>query len=246
LSQLSSHTSTYSYSLIGLTLIALLTLIACEQKNSRKQTTGEGVNTEKDGSDTGDGSGDADGTAAGDDGGNTTGDDGSTGSDDDGGTSTGDDDGTTGGDDDGGSTTGGDDGGNVQTTHTYFNFAKEVIDRECASCHGSPPSGNAPDSFRLDSYELKDNIVGIVTKRDAILASIKDGSMPPAASSNLTADEKDKLINWLEGGAPKGSANPDLAITVTAPPADGASANASFDLRVEISNAANGATWSAW
>ena len=90
------------------------------------------------------------------------------------------------------------------TTLTYHGEAKAIIDARCATCHR--PGDIGP--FSLTTYEEVNAFAGVVR------ASIVNGTMPPWQPSDecntylhnidLTPDEKDTLLAWLDGGALEG------------------------------------------
>lgn len=92
----------------------------------------------------------------------------------------------------------------VTTELTYYKDAKPIIDAKCANCH--KPEDIAP--FSLESYDE------VYKSRVLVKHSIESGSMPPwspregcwdyKASRALTTKQKKVLLDWLDGGAPKG------------------------------------------
>lgn len=91
------------------------------------------------------------------------------------------------------------------TTPTWENDVKDILVPKCATCHTNPPSGNAPEGFRLDKYnqaEGDDNWEGAFEKRDRILVrTVQLLDMPPL--SPLPSSERDIIRAWVEGGAPR-------------------------------------------
>lgn len=138
----------------------------------------------------------------------------------------------------------------VTTDLTYYNFAKGVLDRECATCHAVPPTDGAPNTLRLDTYADKDGVAGAYSQRERIKARVGDGTMPPAGVGALTDEEVTKLVEWVAGGAVEGTSDTPVplvpTIKVLAPDATGAAANASFEISVGMTDISAGATWSAF
>ena len=87
---------------------------------------------------------------------------------------------------------------------TYHDEAKAIIDARCATCHQAGDIG----PFPLTSYDE------VMAFKGAVHASIVNGTMPPWQPSDdcntyvdnfdLTANEKDILLAWLDGDAPEG------------------------------------------
>ena len=87
---------------------------------------------------------------------------------------------------------------------TYYGEAKAILDTRCATCHQPNDIG----SFALTTYAEVKAFEG------AVRASILNGSMPPwqpgddcntyVDNIDLTPDEKEVLLAWLDGGAPEG------------------------------------------
>ena len=88
---------------------------------------------------------------------------------------------------------------------TYHGEAKAIVDARCVTCHQA--GGIGP--FPLTTYEEVSDIA-----RPVFRASIANGTMPPWQPSDdcntfldnidLTTNEKEVLLAWLDGGAPEG------------------------------------------
>lgn len=97
---------------------------------------------------------------------------------------------------------------------TYYADAKAIIDARCATCHRA--GDIAP--FPLTTFDE------VSALAEPVRASIEAGTMPPWQPSDecnsyldsidLTADEKQTLLAWLDDGAPAGD-------PADAPPASG-------------------------
>lgn len=95
--------------------------------------------------------------------------------------------------------------GGGDSSLTYYKDAKAIIDAKCGNCHGEGQIGGFP----LNTYEQVYDI------RKAALRSIEDETMPPWSPRRgcreykhnraLTLDQKKILVDWLKGGANKGS-----------------------------------------
>lgn len=93
---------------------------------------------------------------------------------------------------------------NPTTEYTYSEHIAPIIHDNCVSCHRS--GGAAP--FALTSYRQ------VNRKRNTILDVTQSGYMPPwPADRNythfigekyLSAEEKEMIRNWINGGAPEG------------------------------------------
>ena len=89
-------------------------------------------------------------------------------------------------------------------TPTYHGEAKAILDARCATCHQAGDIG----PFSLTTYEE------VLAFEGAVRASIVNGTMPPWQPSDdcntyrdnydLSPNEKDVLLAWLDGGLPEG------------------------------------------
>lgn len=126
-----------------------------------------------------------------------------------------------------GTSTGSDAGSADPNAPTYYRDAKVIIDARCASCHQDGDIG----PFPLTTY---DEVTAFST---AILASIEGGTMPPwqpsddcreyVGSIDLTDDERETLLAWLEAGAVEGD-------PADAPAEDDAEAPPSFEPDITV------------
>lgn len=90
---------------------------------------------------------------------------------------------------------------------TYASDVASIIYAKCSNCHS--PGNIAP--FPLVNFNQ------VLDNRFAIQNSVQKGSMPPwladntyqqyAHNKSLTEDEKDKIIDWVNNGAPRGDVN---------------------------------------
>jgi hypothetical protein len=90
---------------------------------------------------------------------------------------------------------------------TYATDVAKIIYTKCSNCHS--PGNIAP--FPLVNFNQ------VLDNRFAIHNSVQKGSMPPwladntyqsyAHNKSLTEDEKDKIIDWVNNGAPRGDVN---------------------------------------
>lgn len=151
-----------------------------------------------------------------------------------------------------GDNSGEDTGGNTTPTSvlTYYNFARDVLNRECANCHGVPATDGAPNSFRLDSYGDLEGVPGSYSLRNRIKARVEDGTMPPPGTGNLTSEETTKLIEWVDAGAAEGTPEDPSQlmpkIIFSSPSTEGAIINESIDISVSFEHVASDATWSIY
>ncbi|MBZ0273116.1 hypothetical protein K8I61_13845 [bacterium] len=101
----------------------------------------------------------------------------------------GDDDDTAGGDDDTDGTSG--------ATPTWENFGQPFMQAYCVSCHGNPPTEDAP--MPLVTYEdVEANLNNIV------IWSVNSEAMPPSSADAFpTAQERATLGEWIDAGAPR-------------------------------------------
>lgn len=100
-----------------------------------------------------------------------------------------------------------DDGGVVSPSGMgpwYCREVKPILDSYCATCHGAPPSGGAPATFRLDVFGTVDGIVGAGAKALRIKARAADTrTMPPTGAAQPTDAERAVLAAWANAGAPE-------------------------------------------
>ena len=96
------------------------------------------------------------------------------------------------------------DANNGDSLPSYYGQAKAIVDARCATCHQAGDIG----PFPLTTYQEVTAFAGVVR------ASIVNDTMPPWQPSDdcnnyldnydLTLEEKDILLAWLDGGAPEG------------------------------------------
>lgn len=87
---------------------------------------------------------------------------------------------------------------------TYCKEVKPILDRTCGGCHGSPPSGGAPGTFRLDTYADAGGVQGAGAKALRIKArAVVQQSMPPVGAPAPTPEELGLLAAWVDAGAPE-------------------------------------------
>lgn len=76
----------------------------------------------------------------------------------------------------------------------YFEHVNEyVIKTNCVSCH-SEAKGNKGD-VNLESY------ANVMASLKEVKESLIDGFMPPKRGRQLTAEQKNLILNWIEAGA---------------------------------------------
>ncbi len=107
-------------------------------------------------------------------------------------------------------------GESVEQGPTYHRDAKVILDARCATCHQDGDIG----PFPLTTHE---EVMAFAT---AVRASIENDTMPPwkpddacnayIGNIDLTADERETLLTWLDAGGPEGDAE-------DAPPSEGPS-----------------------
>lgn len=77
-----------------------------------------------------------------------------------------------------------------QSFATTYKDIRPIIDAKCAVCHNeSVPQMNWQD------YKTA------VEKKDKIKTRLSDKTMPPANITELTEDERAKMIKWVNEGA---------------------------------------------
>ncbi len=86
----------------------------------------------------------------------------------------------------------------------YCDDIKPILDTYCSSCHGSPPAGGAPATFRLDVFETVGSTPGAGAKAARVKARAVDSkTMPPPSSPQPTSAELALLSAWAQAGAPE-------------------------------------------
>ena len=75
---------------------------------------------------------------------------------------------------------------------TYTNDAKPIFKNRCAQCHNE----NMPDRNWMN-YDIA------FKNKDKIKAKVMDRSMPPGNGTNMTEDERQTIIKWVDGGGKK-------------------------------------------
>ncbi|MEM9190329.1 MAG: hypothetical protein AAGF12_14185 [Myxococcota bacterium] len=112
------------------------------------------------------------------------------------------------------------DGSGTSSALTYHDDTKAIIDARCATCHREGDIG----PFPLTTFDEVKAFSG------AVQASIENGTMPPWQPSDdctsylydidLTAEERETVLAWLDGGATEGEptmaneagADPDMFV----------------------------------
>jgi hypothetical protein len=96
-----------------------------------------------------------------------------------------------------------------------------LLSAHCTSCHGTPPSGNAPMS--LDSHAaLTATSTGYPGQTNAqrSLVRMQDSAspMPPGTTVTVPAADIAAFASWVDAGTPTGSCAPAQDPAFTAPP----------------------------
>jgi uncharacterized membrane protein len=90
---------------------------------------------------------------------------------------------------------------------TWDGAVEAVLTAHCTSCHTSPPTNQAPDTFRLDKYELSDGGDGLLGAREMAgrirARAVLQGTMPPPPAAAIPPSDQDILAAWVQGGAPR-------------------------------------------
>lgn len=100
----------------------------------------------------------------------------------------------------------------ITTDLNWSEHIRPIMREKCMSCHH--PGGMAPDYINLTVYGNRDGLTGARDWAQAIEEEIMTGRMPPwraderfgkfANARRLSAEEKDMIIGWIQGGAPQG------------------------------------------
>lgn len=101
--------------------------------------------------------------------------------------------------------------GKVTTTTYTWADVKPIFLTYCMPCHGQPARTQALEYFRLDKYDAADteapanSDLGVYEMRNTVYTRmITQANMPPAAAPKPSQADRDKVANWILGGAPKG------------------------------------------
>jgi uncharacterized membrane protein len=90
---------------------------------------------------------------------------------------------------------------------TWDGAVQAVLAQHCVSCHASPPTNNAPGTFRLDKYGLDDGGDGLLGAREMAgrirARAVVQRTMPPPPTPSIPQDDQDILEAWVQGGAPR-------------------------------------------
>jgi hypothetical protein len=108
------------------------------------------------------------------------------------------------------------------TTYTWTDI-QPLMDRYCKECHGEPARTVALDDFCLLQYEMGESVppcgandLGTYEMRGSVYNRVVTmKNMPPAAEPQPTQAERDKIGNWILGGAPYGTGPADARPTLT-------------------------------
>ena len=76
---------------------------------------------------------------------------------------------------------------------TYVDDIKSIIDNNCTSCHGNPPTQGAPTSFTTYT-EVKNNINKILTRINSTGSAV----MPPTGP--ISQQLRDDIQQWKDDG----------------------------------------------
>ena len=92
----------------------------------------------------------------------------------------------------------------------------------CAPCPGQPARTAALESFRLDKYDASDPApptnadLGVYEMRSTVYTRmITQANMPPASAAQPSAADRDKVRQWILGGAPGTAGGGDRPPTFT-------------------------------
>ena len=80
----------------------------------------------------------------------------------------------------------------VAANLTYTADIKPIFQNRCSQCHNS----NWADKNWMDYDTAYKN-------RDKIKLRVENKTMPPSNSTNMTKEERDKVIKWVKQGAKK-------------------------------------------
>lgn len=110
----------------------------------------------------------------------------------------------------------------VATTYTWADV-QPLFSKYCGACHGEPARTVALDYFCLLEYQQGEAVPpcaasdqGVFEMRSNVYQRMVSAkTMPPAGNPQPTQAERDKVGNWIQGGAPFGSGAADAHPTLT-------------------------------
>ncbi|WP_224362249.1 hypothetical protein [Hyalangium versicolor] len=98
------------------------------------------------------------------------------------------------------------DGGEIPTgpVPTWCTDVQPLLANYClSSCHGTDHSNSGRTDFQLDIYESAGGVKGALEMAPRIEArAVRLQDMPPMGSPAPTAEEREILGRWAQGGAP--------------------------------------------
>lgn len=80
----------------------------------------------------------------------------------------------------------------LSTSPTYTKDIKPIFEKRCAQCHNS----NWPAKNWLDYDTVKKH-------KDVIKLRVENKTMPPGNNTQMTEEERKKVIQWVKDGAKK-------------------------------------------
>lgn len=87
-----------------------------------------------------------------------------------------------------------------ESTPTYIQEVKAILDQHCLPCHSTSKSGaqrnGAPITINFDTYELA------VANIERANTRIQAGTMPP--TGGLAPEIRTTVLDWLATGTPRG------------------------------------------
>lgn len=142
----------------------------------------------------------------------------------------------------------GDDGTPPDGSLTYYNFAKDVLDEYCVPCHDGTVAAGGGTDFTLAVFDSVDSLAGVSAKAERSKVRLNLGDMPPAGSPQPSDEVRQKLIDWIEAGAAKGTTEAEAqTLTVTAPStAEMSVQNDRFRIAIELNDIPADAVWTAY
>lgn len=98
-----------------------------------------------------------------------------------------------------------------EVTTLTWEDVKPIFLAYCGDCHGQPAKTMALESFRLDKYDASDpappvnSDPGVFEMKNTVYQRlITQGNMPPASEPDPSTADRDRIANWILGGAPRG------------------------------------------
>lgn len=86
----------------------------------------------------------------------------------------------------------------IVAARRFHQQVQPVLEAHCYGCHGN---GSREGGHAFDEYKSDQELIGDTKRWLAVLKNVRSGVMPPADEERLTADERQRLFDWIERDA---------------------------------------------